>query len=127
LPALARVAETIRQHAPGRNVEAFGLPTLPAALAFGCAFLSTNGLRVSWPRSRRDVPTSFGRFLESRQDSGFQAQIVSKNPAGRDLAVLVSVADNAEPVFTAFQKELPPLRALVHITKSRPPDLRLAA
>jgi hypothetical protein len=35
LPALARVVEAIRQHAPGRDVEAFGLPTLPAALAFG--------------------------------------------------------------------------------------------
>jgi SMODS-associated and fused to various effectors sensor domain len=118
LPALARVAETIRQHAPGRNVEAFGLPTLPAALAFGCAFLSTSGLRVSWRQITPGRPDQLWTLLESRQDSGFQAQIVSKNPAGRDLAVLVSVADNAEPVFTAFQKELPLLRALVHITKS---------
>src|SRR5439155_4488570 len=48
LPALERIAKAVRQHAPGREVEAFGLPTLPAAAAFGCAFLSTSGLRASW-------------------------------------------------------------------------------
>jgi hypothetical protein len=31
LPALGRIVKAIREHAPGREVEAFGLPTLPAA------------------------------------------------------------------------------------------------
>ena len=52
LPALERIAGGIRQFAPGREVEAFGLPTLPAAAAFGCAFLSTSGLGVSWRQTK---------------------------------------------------------------------------
>ena len=43
---------------------------------------------------------------------------MSKDASARDIAVLVSVADNTEPVFAAYQKNLPPLRALVHITRS---------
>jgi hypothetical protein len=43
---------------------------------------------------------------------------MSKDPGARDIAVLVSVADNTEPVFAACQKTLPPLRALVHVTRS---------
>ena len=43
--------------------------------------------------------------------------MMSKDPGARDIAVLVSVADNAEPVFAACQKNLPPLRALVHIAR----------
>ena len=42
---------------------------------------------------------------------------MSKDASARDIAVLVSVADNTEPVFAAYQKNLPPLRALAHITR----------
>jgi hypothetical protein len=48
VPALERIASAVRQQAPGRDIEAFGIPTLPAAAALGCAFLSTSGLRASW-------------------------------------------------------------------------------
>ena len=42
---------------------------------------------------------------------------MSKEPTARDIAVLVSVADNTEPVFAAGLNNLPPLRALVHVTR----------
>lgn len=42
---------------------------------------------------------------------------MSKEPSARDLAVLVSIADNTEPVFATCQKNLPPLRALIRITR----------
>ena len=117
LPALERIAKTIRQHAPGREVEAFGLPTLPAAAALGCAFLSTTGLRTSWRQIAPGRDDQLWTLAQPKEDSGFKAQITSKEPSARDLAVLVSVADNTEPVFAAYQKNLPPLRALVHITR----------
>jgi hypothetical protein len=117
LPALGRIAKAIRQHAPGRDVEAFGLPTLPAAAALGCAFLSTSGLRASWRQITSGLSDQLWTLAQRREDSGFKSRIVSKDPSARDIAVLVSVADNTEPVFAAYQKNLPPLRALVHVTR----------
>jgi SMODS-associated and fused to various effectors sensor domain len=117
LPALDRVAKAIRQHAPGRDVEAFGLPTLPAAVAFGCAFVATSGLRTSWRQIALGVADQVWSLAASRTDSGFRSRIVSKDAGARDIAVLVSVADNIEPVFASYQKNLAPIRALVHITR----------
>jgi hypothetical protein len=116
LPALEHIAKAIRQHAPSRAVEAFGLPTLPAAAALGCAFLSTSGLRASWRQIAPGHSDQVWTLTQAKEDSGFKAQIISKEPSARDIAVLVSIADNTEPVFAASQKNLPPLRALLHIT-----------
>ena len=117
LPALERVAKAVRQHAPGREIEAFGLPTLPAAAAFGCAFLSTSGLRASWRQIATGRDDQIWTLAQPKEDSGFKAQIMSKDASARDIAVLVSIADNTEPVFAAYQKSLPPLRALVHVMR----------
>jgi len=117
LPGLDRIAKALRQHAPGREVEAFGLPTLPAAVALGCAFLSTSGLRASWRQIAPGRDDQLWSISQPKEDSGFKARIMSKQTSGRDIAVLVSIADNTEPVFAAYQKNLPALRALVHITR----------
>lgn len=117
LPALERVVNAIRTHAPGRDVEAFGLPTLPAAAALGCAFLSTSGLRASWRQVTPGQPEGLWTLSQPRAESGFLAKRISKDAGARDIAVLVSVADNVEPLVADFQKNLPPLRALVHITR----------
>jgi hypothetical protein len=117
LPAVERIAKAIRQYAPGREVEAFGLPTLPAAAALGCAFLATGGLRLAWRQIAPGRADQVWSIAQPREDSGFAPQMMSKDPAARDIAVLVSVADNAELVFAACQKNLPPLRALVHIAR----------
>jgi hypothetical protein len=117
LPALDRLARALRQHAPRRAIQAFGLPTLPAATAFGCAFLTTSGLHASWRQSAVGREDQIWSLAQPREDSGFKGQIMSKEPAAHDIAVLVSVADNTEPVFAAYQKNLPPLRALVHVMR----------
>jgi SMODS-associated and fused to various effectors sensor domain len=117
LPAVERIAKAIRQHAPGREVEAFGLPTLPAAAALGCAFLATSGLRLSWRQIAPGRSDQVWSLAQPKEDSGFATQMMSKDPSARDIAVLVSIADNTEPVFAACQKNLPPLRALVHIAR----------
>jgi hypothetical protein len=121
LPSLSRVADAIRQHASGREVEAFGIPTLPAALALGCTFLSTSALRASWQQLTTGHPDQIWTLAATREDSGFKPQISSKDPRARDIGILVSVTDNTEPVFAAYQRQLlPPLRALVHVTKPGP-------
>jgi hypothetical protein len=117
LPALERIARAIRQHAPGRDVEAFGLPTLPAAAALGSAFLSTSGLGLTWRQFMPDRTEQPWSLSQARVDTGFRPTLSGKDAAARDIAVLVSVADNTEPVFAAYQNKLSSLRALVHIAK----------
>ena len=117
LPALERIASGIRRFAPGRAVEAFGLPTLPAAAAFGCAFLSTSGLRTSWRQTGPGGSDQVWSLDERRESSDFRADVISKDASARDIAVLVSVADDTEPLFASTQKVLPPLRALLHVRK----------
>jgi hypothetical protein len=119
LPALSRISDAVRQHAPGRAIEAFGLPTLPAACALGSAFMATGGLSLRWRQlGPPGQPNQHWDLSVPRERSGFRHRIFSKSPAGRDVAVLVSVADNTEPVFATTQNTLPPLRAMVHVTKS---------
>lgn len=107
LPALAHVADAIRRHASNRTVEAFGIPTLPAAAALGCAFSSTSGLPMAWRQFTPGQPDQLWTIAEKRETSGFAARITSKDPNARDIAVLVSVADNTEPLFAAYQRTLP--------------------
>ena len=117
LPALQQIGLAVRQYAPGRQIEAFGFPTLPAALAFGCAFLSTGGIGLSWRQITPGQPAQFWSLAEPRENSGFKARVISEDPSARDIAVLVSVADNVEPLFAACRQVVPPLRARVDITK----------
>jgi hypothetical protein len=117
LPALERVAGAIRQHAPGREVEAFGLPTLPAAAALGANFLSTSGLRLTWRQFMPDRTEQPWGLSQVRVDTGFKATLSGKDASKRDIAVLVSVADNTEPLFATYQNKLQSLRAMVHIAK----------
>jgi SMODS-associated and fused to various effectors sensor domain len=117
LPALDRVANAIRRHAPSRSIEAFGIPTLPAAAALGCAFLSTSGLRAAWRQMMPGQPEQLWALSAVRENSGFTSRITAKSAGARDVAVLVSVADDIEPVFASHLKNLPPLRAVVHITR----------
>lgn len=118
LPALSRVSNAIRKHAPGREIHAFGLPTLPAATAFGCQFLSTSGLRASWRQVTRGKPDQLWNLDASREKTGFQFRNFSKVAGASDVAVLVSVADNVEPLFAQSQSRLPPLRAISHVFKN---------
>lgn len=115
LPALERIASAVRQHAPGREIEAFGIPTLPAAAALGCAFMSTSGLRASWTQVTPGQADQLWTLSASRMTSGFAPRLESRDERAQDIAVLVSVADAVEPLFAAFQSNCPPLRALVHI------------
>lgn len=67
LRALTRVADAIRQDAPGRDIKALGIPTLPAALAFGCAFLSTSGQHLSWRQVTPGQPDQLWTLAVARK------------------------------------------------------------
>lgn len=115
IPALSRVRDAIARYAPGRTVEAFGLPTLPAGVSFGQAFLSTGGVRASWRQTAPGVSDQVWSLDASREDAGFQWRFASKDPEARDLAVLVSIVDDVEPLFAAWQMDAAPVRTSVHV------------
>jgi len=116
LPALRTVALQIAATAPGRSVEAEGLPALPACVALGCAFLATRRPALSWRQMFRTTEQLWGLHAPP-EESGFMVQTRSRDLAGQDLAVLVSVTGNAEPAFDASRPDLPKLRAMICVTK----------
>lgn len=117
LPALARVADVIHVHAPGREVHAFGLTALPAAAALGCAFISTSGIKAAWRQYTPGQPEQLWTIHTARETSGVSSKLWSKDQKAYDVAVLVSVADNTEPLFAQCRESLPSFRALLHVTK----------
>ena len=127
LPALSRIAAAARQYAPGRAVEAYGLPTLPAATALGCVFSSTGGVAVSWRQYTPGQSDQTWTLSAPRAASGFVVRLASYDTSARDIAVLLSVTDDVEPVFASFKNHLPNLRALVHVAKPGPYPHRLAS
>ena len=91
----------------GARSEAFGLPTLPASAALGSAFLSTSGLRLTWRQFMPDRTEQPWSLSEPRIDTGFKPALSGKDASARDIAVLVSVADNTELLFAAYQRNYP--------------------
>src|SRR5690606_14048759 len=63
-------------------------------------------------------PSQLWSLAQPREPAGFGHELVSQDAGARDIAVLVSVADNVEPVFASCRKTLPPLRALVRVVKN---------
>jgi hypothetical protein len=123
LPALRTVALSISAHASGRRLEAGGLPSLSACVALGCAFLATRFPHVAWKQVFRTTSELWGLHA-APEPSGFTAKIEARDVAARDLAVIVSVTEDAELALAA-SPDLPPFRALVRITKPGDPPHRL--
>jgi hypothetical protein len=128
LPALETIAQVCEEHAPGRRIVAEGLCALPAAIALGSTFLATRRLSLSWRQISPNRPPEFWSLDAKPALSGFEAQISHNNPAGDDLALLVSVASNVEPAFAATRPQLDQLRGLVVVAKPGiyPHDLETA-
>jgi hypothetical protein len=117
IPALETVAQAIGEHANGRKVIAEGLCGLPAATAFGAAFLATRGLAVSWLQISPNREPELWSLAAQPEPSGFAYQVGDANPSGDDVALLVSVASNVEPAFAASRPNLPTLRAVVVVNR----------
>jgi hypothetical protein len=128
IPALETVAQSIAEHAPGRKIVAEGLCALPAAVAFGTAFLATRGMSVGWRQispNREPELWSLGTWPEP---CGFAYQVGDGDPSADDLALLISVASNVEPAFAASRPNLPKLRTIVvvHRAGAYPHDIATA-
>jgi hypothetical protein len=128
LPALETIAQVCEEHAPGRGVVAEGLSALPAALALGTTFLATRRLSLTWRQISPNRAPELWSLDAKPESSGFEAQIIRNNPAGDDLALLVSVASNVEPAFAATRPQLHQLRGMIVVTKpgNYPHDLGTA-
>jgi hypothetical protein len=128
LPSLATVAKAIEELAPGRRVVATGLASIPAAIALGSEFLAPRRLPIAWEQYREGRELQAWSLGEAREQSGFESKLEARELGARDLAMLVSVADDAEPVFAASRGELPSFRAILKIWKpGKPPhDLEKA-
>ncbi len=121
LPALRTVSDTLVHAAPGREVEASGFCSIPAATALGVAFLSIRPTRISWVQRTegRDggVQPQTWSLAAGRAASGFTAECRPGDVGGSDLAVLVSVADDVRADFAACAGSLPRMRAILEVAR----------
>ena len=116
LPALAVVADAVRIHAPGREVEAEGLASVPAAVALGAAFLKVRGVKIGW---RQLTDNTLGPCWSQGEgtDSGFKAEIRADDTSADQLAVLVEVADLVGPALARSASALPSFRAIITVRR----------
>lgn len=115
MPALDAVRDYTARHASGRPIEFSGLCALPAAIALGWVFLAPTGISTAWQQVSAKREAQRWTLGSSRQASGFNTDIRSTTVSADDVAVLVSVASNVEPAFSASRPALPPFRATIHI------------
>lgn len=116
LPAVREAASAIRLHGGGRAVVASGLPSIPAATALGVAFLSQAGQSISWSQYTPGRPEQIWSIDAQHEAAGFAYVTTERDIAAKDLAVLVSVAENVEPTFSQTPKgTLPAFRAITRI------------
>lgn len=116
LPALAAVGRCLAENAPGRPVVAGGLCALPTAVALGATFLAPRGIAAQWEQMENGRVSQVWRLDAVREATGFVCASRSCDVAADDIAVLVSVASDAEPAFVASQALLPHFRAVLHIS-----------
>lgn len=118
LPALRAVARCVRTSAPGREILAEGLASLPAAAALGVALLAPGGLRAAWRQQLQGGGTAVWSIESPREPSGFIVQIRGDSVSATDLAVLLSVNATVESSVAATPS-LPAFRAIVDV-KAQP-------
>ena len=117
LPALRDVVRAIELKAPGRAILADGRPSLPAAIALGCAFIQPKNIKIQWAQHTLGRPDQFWSIDEQGEDSGLELRTSDEQADAVDLAVLVSVTANVEIAY-AEARNLPDFRAIIRASKS---------
>lgn len=115
LPALQVLSKTAIPLARDRGVALSGFLSLPAAVALGAAFVETAGVPVDWHQAGQppDAPWS---LAASDEPVDVDVQFRAADAAAADLAVLISITDGVERPFGAVLRDLPSLRATIHVT-----------
>lgn len=117
MPALHTVADLVKTEAPSRTLVFSGYPTIPAALALGSAFLAPKGICLAWSQQMPDTTTQEWALSFEPEPSGFQARVDWQRVDAEDLALVVSVAEDASRAFAASRKHLPDFRGVILIGK----------
>jgi hypothetical protein len=117
LPALKDVVGAVQMHAAKRAVEVSGLAALPAALALGYECMETRGIRIAWRQPTKGRDDQLWSLDVAREPSGFKTETITGGPNEKNLAVLVSVAADADAAFAASRDDLEPFRAVVRVFK----------
>jgi hypothetical protein len=117
LPALRAVSDAVLAHAPARHIDASGLPSIPAAIAFGAAFLQPRGIIITWKQTMPNNASQDWSLTARREQSGVTARTEGYAVGGQDLAVLVSVAASVEEAFVASRAWLPQFRAITRVRR----------
>ena len=119
LPALNVVAMAVREHAPGRAVEAEGLCVLPAAMALGTAFLAPAGFDLRWRQCKVGREDQIWSLSTSRQTADVDVDAKEDDLASEDVAVLISINRDVEEALRESRDQLPSFRGYVRL---RGPD-----
>jgi hypothetical protein len=117
VPALEAVAQACERYAPGRRVVADGLCALPAAVALGTTFLATRRLSVDWAQFHPKRAIQLWSLEAKPEPSSFTGRVQTADNSADDLAVLVSVASDVVPAFSASRPSLPAFRGLVVVER----------
>jgi hypothetical protein len=118
LPAIHRVGMALRLHAPGRHLVASGFPTLPAAFALGCTFQATGGQSLSWSQFTPGSGSKLWSLDSPRQESGFRCSVDYGPADAKDVAVLISVADDVEPLVAQLDGGIGRFRAFARVNRN---------
>jgi SMODS-associated and fused to various effectors sensor domain len=124
-PALRSIAESIRHHAPGREIVVEGFSSISAAFCFGTAFQLPGGMKISWVQNMPFSGTQLWCARDEPKDCGFTVTTKPADVRGCDLAVLVSVASDVHGAFAATRSRLPAFRAIVDVSNPNAPSTRL--
>ncbi len=116
LPAVAVVASTVRELAPGRPVDADGRCALPAALALGAAFLAPAGPELRWRQHRLGAPDQVWSLAAARESARVHIDTrETANASAVDMAIVVSINHDAEEALRESAGEVPTFRGYVRL------------
>lgn len=115
IPALSDVYEAVSQQLPDCRLVGDGLLGMPAAIALGRAFASPKQIRLDWAQSRSDRDVTIWSLASDDQEISCAASIESRDILSQDLALLVSITDDARPAFDISSAALPTVRALIDV------------
>jgi hypothetical protein len=97
LPALRSIHAELSRVGVDRGLVVSGFPTLSTAVAFGRAFPAVAGIRIEWSQVAPGGQIAPWSLAAESEPSGYSVTTHGIDPGGDGLAVMVSVAQDAEP------------------------------